>query len=370
MSGNSSLSSASTSPIDRCSASRALIGTVLTLIAPDEEHEHEAADLEVGEVVQRRGVDPLVVDVGAVERPDVGHLVAAVDPAHRGVAAGHGDVVEEDVGVGVAPEGGDLAVEHEAAAGVGPAPHDQHAHALGQLGQRRAELLVELQALGELGEAQGGFVLVGQRATARGAEVGPGLVLVAAPAASHARRRYPGRPDRGDGHPRRAVDVRRLGLDWRSTVRSKVRSRVVAKPSTSASSHRCGGRSGAPSSSHRDRDAGADRRRHGRRHRDASGSRSVSSNGEPVEQDRAVLEHRAPAPHLGRAAQLAVPDPQVGALLLGEAHRPRGAPSWRAMRAPSTPSRASPAIERAGQQPVDGVDATRPRPRAAGIATA
>ena len=55
----------------------------------------------------------------------------------------------------------DLAVEHEAAAGVGTAPHDQHAHAPGQLGQGRAELLVELQALGELGEAQGGFVLVG-----------------------------------------------------------------------------------------------------------------------------------------------------------------------------------------------------------------
>ena len=61
----------------------------------------------------------------------------------------------------------------------------------GQLGQGGAELLVELQALGELGEAQRRFVLVGQGATARGAEVGAGLVLVAALAASHGREGTP-----------------------------------------------------------------------------------------------------------------------------------------------------------------------------------
>ena len=82
-------------------------------------------------------------------------------------------------------------VEDEPAPGVGAPAHDEHAHALGQLGQRLAELLVELEALGELGEAERGLVLVGQRAAARRAEVGAGLVLVAAPAASHAREGTP-----------------------------------------------------------------------------------------------------------------------------------------------------------------------------------
>ena len=57
--------------------------------------------------MQRRGVDPLVVHVGAVERADVARprsrrRRASIDR----VAARHGDVVEEDVGVGVAAERG------------------------------------------------------------------------------------------------------------------------------------------------------------------------------------------------------------------------------------------------------------------------
>ena len=102
------------------------------------------------------------------------------------MATRHGDVVEEDLGVGVATQRGDLAVEHEPAAGVGAPADDQHAHALGQLGQGRAELLVELEPFGDLGEGQGRLVVVGQRAATRRAEVGSRLVLVAALAASHA----------------------------------------------------------------------------------------------------------------------------------------------------------------------------------------
>ena len=60
----------------------------------DEEDEHEPADLEVGEVVQWSGVDAFVVDVGAVERPRVAHLVAVGDPPDHRVPAGDRDVVE------------------------------------------------------------------------------------------------------------------------------------------------------------------------------------------------------------------------------------------------------------------------------------
>ena len=142
-------------------------------------------------MVQRRGVDPLVVDVGAVQRAGVADLVAVADPPDHGVAPGDGDVVEEDVGVGMATEGGDVGVEHESAAGVRAAADDEHAHALGQFGERFAEVFVELEAVRQLGEAEGGLVVAGQRLPARRAEVGADLVLVAAPAASHAREGTP-----------------------------------------------------------------------------------------------------------------------------------------------------------------------------------
>ena len=45
---------------------------------PSDEAQAEPADLELVAVVQPRFVDPLVVDVGAVERPDVAQLVAVV----------------------------------------------------------------------------------------------------------------------------------------------------------------------------------------------------------------------------------------------------------------------------------------------------
>src|SRR5882757_3852803 len=84
MSGNSSLSAASTSPIERWSPD--VVTSVMPVssrracscgLAADEEEEHEPADLEVGEVVERRPVDPVVVDVGAVERIGVGDFVSA-----------------------------------------------------------------------------------------------------------------------------------------------------------------------------------------------------------------------------------------------------------------------------------------------------
>ena len=189
-------------------------------LASQEEHEHETTDLQVVEVVQRRGVDPVMVDVGAVERPRVAHVVPVGDTLDRRVTPRDGDVVEEDVGVGMTAESGDVAVEDEAAAGIRAAAHDEHAHALGQLGQGLAELLVELEALGELGEAERRLLVTRQRLTARRAEVGTDLVLMAAAAASHGREGTPARAEsavqlctwsRGRGtDPSRELDVESL----------------------------------------------------------------------------------------------------------------------------------------------------------------
>src|SRR6266511_1157838 len=72
--------------------------------------------------------------------------------------------------------------------GIRAPPNHEHAHALGKLGQRTAELLVELLALFERGEAGGGVVRSAaprERCPARGAEVRAGLVRVTAAPAGH-----------------------------------------------------------------------------------------------------------------------------------------------------------------------------------------
>ncbi len=43
------------------------VGGAHAVLTSHEEHEHETTDLEVGEGMQRRGVDAVMVDVGAVE---------------------------------------------------------------------------------------------------------------------------------------------------------------------------------------------------------------------------------------------------------------------------------------------------------------
>jgi hypothetical protein len=97
----------------------------------------------------------------------------------------------------MASERGDLGVEDEAAAGVRPPSHHEHAHPLGQFAQDRAEVLVELEAFGQLGEADRGLLVVGQRVAARRAEVRNDLVLVAAMPASHRPRVLPTASGRG-----------------------------------------------------------------------------------------------------------------------------------------------------------------------------
>src|SRR5205807_5831843 len=91
----------------------------------------------------------------------------------------------EDVGVRVAAHGRGRTLEREAAPGVRAPPDDRDAHAGGELGQQRPQLVVELQALLD-GEGDRGLVLGGrQRSAARRAEVRPRLVVVPTPRANH-----------------------------------------------------------------------------------------------------------------------------------------------------------------------------------------
>src|SRR5581483_11088776 len=66
-----------------------------------EEHQAVLADLDLVAVVQRHLVDPLPVDVGAVEAAHVGDCEAGRGAAELDVAPRDGDVVEEDVALRV-----------------------------------------------------------------------------------------------------------------------------------------------------------------------------------------------------------------------------------------------------------------------------
>src|SRR6478609_9338575 len=139
-SGNSSCRAASTAPIVIRRAARpgasgldSRGGCARARI----EHQPELADLDLVAGVQDRLVDALTVDVGAVERPHVAHDEAAALTTEGRVLAGDGDVVEEDVGVGVATGADLVGVEQEARAGVRATQDDQQGGALTQGVDRR-----------------------------------------------------------------------------------------------------------------------------------------------------------------------------------------------------------------------------------------
>src|SRR5262245_22426630 len=112
-SGKSSLSRSRTSPIERKGRSDIVMGATRSRAGRLEEQELEPADLELVAVGQGGLVDALAVEIGAVERTDVADAVALGAAAHLHVAAGDGDVVEEDGAVRVAAGGDQLAVEEE-----------------------------------------------------------------------------------------------------------------------------------------------------------------------------------------------------------------------------------------------------------------
>src|SRR5688500_13797525 len=100
-SGNSSRSRPRTSPIDRYGRS---FTPEVTSAAELEEDEPELADLQFVAVAERGLVDALLVDVGPVQRTRVTQHVPGRGALDLGMAAGHGDVVEHDLAVGMPPE--------------------------------------------------------------------------------------------------------------------------------------------------------------------------------------------------------------------------------------------------------------------------
>src|SRR3954452_16986311 len=83
------------------------------------------ADLHLVAALQRHLVDPVPVDVGAVETPYVGDGEPLRRTAELGVPAGDRHVVEEDLAVRVTPRRNHVGVEEEPAAGARAALHDQ-----------------------------------------------------------------------------------------------------------------------------------------------------------------------------------------------------------------------------------------------------
>src|SRR4051812_22225481 len=120
-SGKSGRSESSTAPIDipvSAGVSGAVTSAARTAVfvglGSGEEHQAELADLDLVAVGQHSRVDRLPVDVGAVEAAHVDDLKLTVLQPELRVATTHGDVVEEDVAVGMSPGGRGRLVEQEA----------------------------------------------------------------------------------------------------------------------------------------------------------------------------------------------------------------------------------------------------------------
>src|SRR5689334_9858676 len=118
-SGKSGVSARTTAPTVRRepATSADTVGSGLARV----EDEPELADLHLVARRQPDLVDELAVDVCAVERADVVHHEGTLGAAEDGVLARHGDVVEEDVAVGVTAGHHLVVVEEEPRAGVGTA---------------------------------------------------------------------------------------------------------------------------------------------------------------------------------------------------------------------------------------------------------
>src|SRR5882762_8352953 len=122
-------------------------------ILAGQEQQPELADLHLVPADQLGLLDPLPVHVGAVEAAHVAHGEPGTLPVELGVPPGHGHVVEEDVAVRVTARGGQLAVEPEPAARVGPA-HDQQQGAAGRQRAERRRIGVQVVTEVIVGAAQ------------------------------------------------------------------------------------------------------------------------------------------------------------------------------------------------------------------------
>src|SRR4051794_20524528 len=99
-------------------------------LSPRDVRELELADLQLVAVLEPVGLDAVAVDVRAVERAEVVEVVVAAPAHEQGVVAGHGHVVEEDVGIRPAADGHAVGVQREALADPPAAGADDERGAL------------------------------------------------------------------------------------------------------------------------------------------------------------------------------------------------------------------------------------------------
>src|SRR3954454_4536802 len=155
--GSSSSSGAATASICTSSSCR-----VMPELSAGDVRELELADLQLVGVLEPVRLDPVAVDVGAVERPEVVEVEVAAAAHEQGVVARDRHVVEEDVGVRPAADRQPVAVEREALADAPAARADDEYGAV-----LRGVVEVDRDELAGLADAVG-----------RGRRVAPGVVLL------------------------------------------------------------------------------------------------------------------------------------------------------------------------------------------------
>src|SRR4051794_25615284 len=146
-----------------------------------EVHQTVLADLDLVATLKGDLVDAVTVHVGAVQAAHVRDRVAVAGTPELGVAPGHGDVVEEDLAVGVTAGGDRLGVQQEAAAGARTPLHDQQGAARGQGVDRGGVGVVERALLAVLAPLLGGSAERDRRRRLTGTLAGAPAGAVALP---------------------------------------------------------------------------------------------------------------------------------------------------------------------------------------------
>src|SRR5438105_3561154 len=88
-----------------------------------DEHQAELADLHLVAVAESSGLDAFPVHIRSVEASDIPNGENASFPVKLGVPARHGDVVQENVTVGVPSTGCHVVIKQESGARVGASAH-------------------------------------------------------------------------------------------------------------------------------------------------------------------------------------------------------------------------------------------------------
>jgi hypothetical protein len=136
-------------------------------------------------VLEHRFVGTLAIHVGAVERTDVAQHVTRRRPVEHDVATRHGDVVEEDLGVGMAADICVLGLEAERRAFTRAVAHDQQSDAVGEPFEVARQLVLGAGGLDRLECERAVLVGALQRRAARRAEAGLRLIGVSTTSTNH-----------------------------------------------------------------------------------------------------------------------------------------------------------------------------------------